>query len=227
MNQVTPLSARQGAKDSFSRLNAVEKRVTDVEQTLSKVLMAINQVLGQLGKNLDEVAETVEALVNLTGPEQVAQAIAEIRATKLRQNADQTKAKVAEMVANGTLVKAEAVTGEKSLIVGREVQADGAEIPPGYAAVRFTQLKPDYREKLTGKKVGDTMDTESGGKFTVNEVYEFVPPPEQAAAPVEAAPTADASTGTAEAETLPPSAPEVAAAAPVAAEPPTTPPAQA
>lgn len=214
MNATQPTSARQGAKDAFSRLTAVERRTTDLEQSLSKVLVAFNQVLGNLGKAVDDTAETQEALVNLTGPEQVAQAIAELRATKQRQQTEDTKAKVALMVTEGKLLKAEAITGEKNLIVGKEVLKDGQEIPPGYAAIRFQQLKPDFREKMMGKKVGEAVETENGGNFTIQELYEFAPQPEMPATPEQAGMVVPTAADAPPAPTA--SAPTDAAPAPVA-----------
>ena len=174
-NNVTPISARQNAKDAMGRLNSVEKRITDVEQTLQKVLMAVNQVLGQLGKSLDETAEVVGAHTSMLGAEEVAMTIAETRAANIRDQAEKTKAEIIKMISENKLLKSETVTGANSLIVGKEVLANGTEIAPGYAAVRFTQLKPDYQEKLNGKKVGDIVETEKGGNFTIQELYELAP----------------------------------------------------
>jgi hypothetical protein len=168
-------SARQGAKDAFSRLTALEKRLADQEQTSTRVLMAVNQAFGSLGKAVDDQAETVEAIVSLTGPDQVAQVIAELRATKLRQQAETTKAQISLALTEGKLLKAE-VIGENSLVVGREVNKDGAELPPGYAAARVSALPPDNKERVMGHKVGDVVETKEGGKFTVQEVYDYAPP---------------------------------------------------
>lgn len=197
MNPVTPISNRQSAKDAFGRLTSLEKRVADVEQTISRVLMAVNQVIANLNKDVGDVAEKLEAVVSILGPDEVAQAVGELRAQALRDAAEKTKADIAKAVTEGKLLKAEAVTDEKSLIVGKEVQKDGTEVPPGYSAVRFLQLKPEYRTKLTGKKVGDVIETENGGNFTILELYEVVPPPAPEAAP--AAPAAAAPAQPAEA----------------------------
>lgn len=182
------MSLRKKASDAMSRLDVLESQMDDVQKTLPQLAMGINEAINRLGQQLQDITETLDAVVGQVGLTAVQTAIADARLARMQASAETTKANIAKAVEEGKLVKVEKV-GEKSLLVGRELKADGAVIPPGYAAVSFTQVKQEYKEKLTGQAAGFSMDTDSGGKFEVQEIYESVEAPAVVPAVVEAQPT--------------------------------------
>lgn len=203
------LSLRKKAASLAERLDVVEAQQDDMQKTLPQLAMGFNDSFQRLSNRQDTLEETVDALVGLMGVAEVQRVIQETRLNKMKTAAEQTKANIAKAVAEGKLAKAEKI-GEKTLIVGRETKADGVEIPPGYAAMSFSQVKKDYKEKFLGQAVGFLFDTEAGGKFEVQELYEAVtPPPTPEAVP--AAPEA-----TAAPEAAPAAQPEAPAEAPTA-----------
>ena len=167
------LSLRKKAANLGERLDTLEAQVEDIQRTIPQLAMATNQALNQMNTSLNEVKEYLDVVIGLVGLEAVQAQLEENRMNRMKAAAEQTKANIAKALEEGTLAKAEKIS-DKSLIVGKEIKADGSEIPPGYAAVRFSQVKDDFKTKLLDQAVGFTMETDGGGKFEVLEVYEDV-----------------------------------------------------
>lgn len=204
-------SLRAKAKTAMERLDTIENQVKDVQQSLPRVLVAVNNALSQLGQQLSEMREFVDGIIGVVGTSEVSQAIAENRATRMKEQAEQTKLDIVKAIEDKRLVVADKVS-DKSLVVGSEVDKSGVEIPPGYAAVRFATLsEQEYKDKLLNQAVGAVIDTKQGGKFTVNAIYDFVPvePAQPAVDATQAAAAADSA-----AESVTP-APATAQEAPV------------
>ncbi len=207
------LSMRKKAANAMERLDVLEAQADDVQKTLPNLARAVDQAVTNVSNEVHELRETLDAVVGLVGVAAVQQAIADSRLASMKAAAEGTKANIAKAVAEGNLVKAEKL-GEKSLVVGRELRADGTEIPPGYAAFSMSTVKKSYREKLLGQAVGFVLETDGGGRFEVQGAYDGVekkaPEPEHAAAPAAEVPAPAAEAPT------PAPAPE----APAATEPP-------
>ncbi len=167
------MSLRKKATDAISRLDVLETELEEIRKGNLDTVMAVNQAFSQLSQKLDESREILDAVVGLIGAQAVQEAIQGTRLAQMVDAANATKANIAKALAEGKLVKTEVVTA-KSLVVGRETKPDGTEIPPGYAAIRFSQVKEAFQTKLMGLKVGEALDTEAGGKFEVVELYEEV-----------------------------------------------------
>lgn len=193
------LSMRKQATGFAAELAEMRAEVNDLKATVPQLAMATNQALNQANQLVATLQEQLDAVIGLVGLSEVQRAIQETRLANMKEAAEKTKANIAEAVANGQLVKVDTIN-EKSLFVGREFNADGTEIPPGYTAVSYNQVKKEYREKLSGQTVGFALSTDSGGKFEVLEIYEAVEPkPEEKPA----APAVDAA-AVAASETQPP-----------------------
>lgn len=205
------MSLRKKAASAMERLDVVEAQVDDMQKTLPQLAIGMNDAVNRLSGQFNDHNETLDALIGLVGVNAVQAAIQEARLNRMKTAAETTKANITKAVADGKLAKADKI-GEKTLIVGRETKADGTEIPPGYAAMSFSQVKKDYKEKFLGQAAGFVFDTEAGGKFEVQELYEAVP---------EATPTPEAATAPAGAvtptEATPPPA-DAAAQTPAPAE---------
>jgi hypothetical protein len=207
-------SLRAKAKTAMERLDSIENQVKDVQQSLPRVLVAVNNALAQLGQQLAEMREYVDGIIGVVGAAEVSQVIAENRATRMKEQAEQTKLDITKALEEKRLVAADKVS-ENSLVVGSEVDKAGLEIPPGYAAVRFATLsEQDYKDKLLNQPVGTVLETKQGGKFTVNAIYDFVP--QEAPAALAPGPTPVADVAPTEQATAPAAEPVATTEAPVA-----------
>ena len=199
-------SVRKQTKDALAR-------ITDLEEQLPQIVQGVNSGLGQANNQISQLQELVEALTEviggLAGADAVPKAVVDLRAKHLAERIESEKAMLEAGVKNGDWVTVDAVT-TKSLIVGTEADKDGAVLNGGRIQILAANLKPEFKEKLLGQKVGGGMDLPTGGKFTVTEIYDSVvkPPP----APAAAAPVAPPAPDT----TVAPAGPEVEAAVPEA-----------
>jgi ABC-type transporter Mla subunit MlaD len=166
-------SARAQAKNALDQLKELETRAKNQEETLIHVVRATEQVLQKQNQELSSLKEMVNALVGLVGPDEIAKAIDDNRIAAAEENAKQVQANIAKGLENKKLVKAEKVS-EQSVIVGQETNADGSVLAPGYSAMSFSEIKPDFQTKLLGQPVGFAVETETGGKFTVTEIIDRV-----------------------------------------------------
>lgn len=171
------------AKVAKKTANALQ-RLDALEQTMGGIVQGVNNALNQLQQQLAGFSETLGALVQSIGQDEVERLMVENRAERGRQLVESEKAGLAAMLAAGDVVAGEKVT-EKSLLVGRELDKDGVVAPPGRAQTAFSRIEPGFQAGLLGQAVGFALDLPTGGKFVVDEIYEVVDRP---AAPPAAAP---------------------------------------
>ena len=152
-------------------------RVTDIEKAFPEV---VNEVNKHLDSRFGPVVQALNAIMDILGRETVAAKIEELREKQALGEMESKKAQLEAMVAEGRLAKTDVVT-EKSLIVGQEVTKEGKVVPPGRFQLHFGEIAPKFQEQLLGKGPGVSFEIPDYGKFEVQEVYNFVPPPVPAA----------------------------------------------
>lgn len=170
--------------------NALE-RLDQLEKTVGNIVGAVNNSLGQVSQQLSGITEVLDAVVQTLGADTIQKLMAESRAAKAEEQAREEEAALKALVERGDVQAVEKVT-EKSVVVGRETNADGTVRTPGRAQVAFARIDPAFQASFLGQSVGFTLDLPNGGKFEVLGVYEVV---EKSATPApEALPTAAAET---------------------------------
>lgn len=150
----------------------IVERVADLETAFPEVVYEVNK---HLKSRLDPVTQALNAVMELLGRDTVAAKITELREKQLHEEMVTKKAQLEAMVAEGRLVKGD-VVNEKSLIVGKEVTADGTVVAPGRFQLLFGEIAPKFQEQILGKSPGVSFDIPDYGKFEVQEVYDFAPP---------------------------------------------------
>lgn len=157
----------------------IVERVADVESAFPRLVEAIND---NIDRKLQPVIPLLNALTDLVGREAVASKMKEQREAQATQDMEMRKAQLEVLVKEGRLVKSDTVS-DKSVIVARETGADGTVVHPGRFQMMFSEIAPQFQEKLLGKAVaGLKLDLpENQGTFEVLESYEFVPEPAPAA----------------------------------------------
>jgi hypothetical protein len=164
------------------------ERIDQLEQDIPQIVMGVNQAIVSQRTGLGELAAVVEAVTEILGASTVDAKIKEINERKVNAKLDAAKKALEEGLANGEIVKADAVS-DKSLIVGKEYDKDGNVLAPGRAQITFDGIMPEFQDKLLGQGAGFQVETKNGGKFEVVEVYDVVAKPVTAEpAPADAAP---------------------------------------
>jgi len=93
-------------------------------------------------------------------------------------NVSELKSKIDSLIDAGVLVlDKDLEVGEKTFVVGQEIDEDGTLINP---RVQFAvgSLDPDFKKKILGKKTGDLLkpEEESTLSLEITEVYAIVTP---------------------------------------------------
>lgn len=171
--------AREAKAASSGALERVEK----LEAFRNDVLQAMRQTFGIVDTRLQNTEDVVNALIILVGKEDVEKKVQELQIERLEAKAGTEKAALDAAVTANQVVVAD-VIGDRSVIVGSEVDKDGKQLYPSRVQLLFPTVKDDYKERLRGAKAGDVIETPVGSKFTILEVYDIVlnPPPPAAEA---------------------------------------------
>lgn len=149
------------------------ERIDTLEQDVPRIFQAVNEALTQSNQRMSQLGKVLEAVVELFGSETVDAKIKEIDTRNVQAQADGARAALEAGVADGTLVSALDIN-DKSLIVGREIDADGNVVFPGRVQLMFSGIRPEFQEKLLLQGPGFVVETQNGGKFEVLEVYNVV-----------------------------------------------------
>ena len=184
----TLVRAAQGPQAANQKPGALD-RISALESFRDGVLRAMRSTFAAVEQRLSSNEEIIHALINLMGSENVEREVTKLAIAKMEERSVKEKAGFEAAVKRGELVLADEV-GDSSVIIGSEVDKDGNSLHPLRCQLLYATVKQGYKEKLKGAKVGDSIDTPAGSKFTVNEIWNVLPPeerPKQAEAPAAAA----------------------------------------
>lgn len=161
-------------------LNVVQ-RMERMERVHDNLVAEVQNAFGKVDRKNSEFSELLAAVIDVVGEEQVAKRLQERQEARDKEAAEKAAAGVKLLVEQGTIKAVEEI-GEKALIVGRDLDKDGNSVGPGRVQVEYSMLKPEFKEKFKGAKVGTKIPTQVDEKegvtqsFEVTEVYEFVEP---------------------------------------------------
>lgn len=158
-------------------------RLDRIETLLPELISGINNSFGSMNQQLNAQAEFVEAVVEMLGRVAIEAAIKDNRERKAVELMESEKKGLEELKAAGAIAVVEKVT-EKSIIVGREYNADGSVRHPGRAQVPYARVDANFKEKLLGQSVGFVMELPNTGKFEIVEICEVVQKPDAPVAPL-------------------------------------------
>lgn len=154
------------------QVKSISERMSGVEQNVARVLVAINQRFQEDGNRLNTLDEFIDALLENAGRAEILAIVNEKRVARARAAAENEKRLLDEGVADGYILPAEKA-GEKSLIVGKYVTADGNDVEPGRLQLVMPTVQAEFKTKLLGQQAGFSVDLPGGGKFVVLELYEI------------------------------------------------------
>ncbi len=179
-NNINRPSARNQAVNALEKVDNLEAKVGEFQTTLSAVMRAMSngltQIQSQAQEQITALSEQIEAVIRILGAPQVATTIDAMRIERVEAVAAQSKANIAVAIAEGKLVTAE-IVDEESIVTGIEYQASGDVVPGGgYAAMKFTEIKPEFRDAMKGQKVGVKVDlANGGGTFLIEQILKIAP----------------------------------------------------
>lgn len=162
------------------RIQDLTARMEEYEKSMTQLIPSINNALGSINQQLSAQAEVLEGVVESFGRDKVEAAVKASRERRIQQTMESEKKALEDLRASGELVAVPLVT-EKSVIVGREYDADGSVRVPGRVQVAYSRVDPQFQTKLLDQPPGTTFELPNGGKFEVLEVYEVVEKPLAAA----------------------------------------------
>jgi hypothetical protein len=150
----------------------IVERVTELEKAFPQLIDALND---SMKRRTDPIVKSLNALVEMMGRDVVLAKMGELQEKQQTEEMEAKKSQLESAVAQGRLVKKDAI-GQEALLVARESDATGKMIHPGRFHVNFAEIAPQFQEKLLGKPVGATVEIPGGsGVFEVLEIYEMAP----------------------------------------------------
>jgi hypothetical protein len=153
------------------QVKSISERVNAVEQNVARVLVAINQRFQEDGNRLNTLDEFIDALMENAGRAEILAIVNDKRVGRARTAAENEKRLLEEGIADGYITKTDKA-GEKTLVVGKYVSADGNDIEPGRVQLVMPTIQGEFKTKLLGQAAGFSLDLPGGGKFVTLELYE-------------------------------------------------------
>lgn len=162
------------------------ERISGCETTLGEMVKAVNHSFGLISNRFQEQDERLLGLFRVLGvkAEDVADAVKANRLDRVTAQVNAAKAALEAGVANGDIVETDVIS-ERSLVVGRELNNDGTEIPPGRAQLLVATLNKDVQDELNGKAVGTVVQVTPEAKLEVMQIFNVVEKEEVVEAEVE------------------------------------------
>jgi hypothetical protein len=154
--------------------SAIE-RISGVEQAVAETVSAVNRSFGLISQRFQEMDDWKEGVLRALGltADAVNDAIKANRLDRVTAQVNAAKAALEAGVTNGDIVETDTVTAN-SLIVGRELNNDGTEIPPGRAQLLVSTLSQAIQEQLLGKGVGTVATITPEAKIEVTQIFNLV-----------------------------------------------------
>jgi hypothetical protein len=165
------------AKEAINRSSGALARTEALEKGQQQIMMAVRQTFGLVDAKLGELSLTQRALINLFGAEQIEAEVKRIQIEDIENKSTQEQVAFAAAVQEGKVVPS-TVVGEKTVIIGSEVDENGERLHPVRVQLLYATTNPEFQPQLLGKVVGDVIDTPLKTKFTINELYDIVVPVE-------------------------------------------------
>jgi hypothetical protein len=156
-------------KMASQKRNALE-RIEGLEKMVPDLLQAIGKQLDEMKAKVEALEEMTDAVIGVVGVQPVSDAMTASRELRARQQAEAQKQETEKLVSDGVLELQDFVD-EKSILVLKELKADGTEIPPGWFRVGVPELKPNLQSDVIGKAARSTVSMENGGSFEILEIY--------------------------------------------------------
>lgn len=163
--------ANDKAVTALERIERLEKGFQTLLGNQQGLLEGSNHAFGMTEERLSTQELLCEAITDLLGREKVEDAI-KTRIQKTQQEqADKQKAGIEKALSEGQLIVGVGVT-EQSIVTGRHVLKDGTFMHPGWQQLMLNQVRPEFRDMLLGKTVGESVEVPVG-HFEILGVYEI------------------------------------------------------
>ena len=158
---------KQGLRQQQKSLS---ERITNLEESLARVLYGVNQRFQAIDQRLALLEETAAALTQIQGPDDVASFITAERTERAKTQMEQEQTSLEASLRDGYVAKAE-VVGERSLIVGQYKKADGTVVEPGRAQLAMPGVAEQFKAQLLGKGAGTVLELPENNTFELLEIY--------------------------------------------------------
>ena len=163
--------ANDKAVTALERIERLEKGFQTLLGNQQGLLEGSNRAFSMTEDRLSTQELLCEAITDLLGRSVVEEAIkARIQATQQKQ-ADEQREGITKALEEGQLIVGVGVT-EQSIVTGRHVLKDGTFMHPGWQQIMLNQVKPEFKDSMLGKKVGESVEVPVG-HFEILGVYEI------------------------------------------------------
>jgi hypothetical protein len=159
------------ATTALERIERLEKGFQTLLTNQQGLLEGSNQAFSMTEDRIGALDMLAEAITDILGREKVQEAIKLRMETEATERMNKDKAAIENSVSKGNLTPGDGI-GEKSVVTGRYIKkSDGKILHPGWQFFTVSQVVPELRSGLMGKKVGETVEAPIG-IFEIQGVYE-------------------------------------------------------
>jgi hypothetical protein len=151
---------------------ALAGRTEKLVEKVDMIEAGANRLFQEQANRVSALEETVLALVQTVGIDEIQAAIIDQRKMNGEKRVADETAALDEAVKDGYVLPIDAVD-ETAFIVGVEHDKGGNLLAYGAQQCPFTQLPEAFKPLLLGKKVGESIETPTGGKFELTGVYKL------------------------------------------------------
>lgn len=165
-------SAKNQQRNLDARLSELEAKEQDLtNKVLPALFKTLQNISNQLGQDITEHEEAIQALIDLIGKDKVVEAVSNNRRRAQDQAIMSEMAVFDEMVKNGMLLKTNEVT-DKTIVIGTEYKEDGTPLEPLRVPLVMERVtNEELKTALVGKKVGEKVPLVNSRSFEILEVY--------------------------------------------------------
>lgn len=173
-----PKSARDMIPTGSAGVGVLE-RVKNLEKRQRDIMTGVSQAFASSDQRHSSTEEVLNAIIMIVGRDAVEAEVQRQTIERLESKSAKEKVALEEALKAGRCAPAE-VVGDRSIVVGFEVDKEGNKLHPHRVQLLYQSLRPEYKERMKDRKVGDEFDTPPGTKFTVTEIYDIAlnPPKE-------------------------------------------------
>jgi hypothetical protein len=156
----------------LERQQQTEARLGRYEQALQALDEAFQRTSAQQRGAFQNIVEVLNAVIRLQGEgfeQRVEDEVVAARTRRAQEQLNKAKSVLQQLIDDKVLVAAETITPD-SIIVGKELDAQGNLVGLGEAQAEFSQFTEDARAAFLGQGVG-TKYTGPDGQFEVTAIY--------------------------------------------------------
>ena len=158
-------------------MSEIKKRVDKIEKLIPSVISQTSNSFGKISSQISTITEILDIIGEIVGMDKIKEGLEarqKIRDEHARTQSDNEKKALQTFIDTKVLEPAETIGDRTYVVVGREIDKDGKELPPGRIQRVVGQLPESIYQKVLFQKVGSQIDF-GNSTFIIDEILKRGP----------------------------------------------------